>query len=72
MHDDGAVEAGEDVGRIRVRVASVDDDRLAELRREVELRLEQLPLSVARAAVTEVVEPGLPHGDRLVVLEQVP
>ena len=70
MHDDRAVEAGEDVGRVGVRVARVDDDGLAELGRELELRLEEAALPVARRVVAEVVEAGLPDCDRSVVLEQ--
>ena len=35
MHDDGAVEAGERVGRVAVRFARVDHDGLAELGREL-------------------------------------
>ena len=59
------------VGGVGFGVARVDDDRLAELGRELELRLEELPLAIARRPVAEVVEPGLPHGDRLLVLEQL-
>ena len=71
MHDDSAVEPGEDVGRVGVRVACMDDDGLAELGRELELRLEEAALPVARRAVAEVIEARLPHCHRSIVLGEV-
>jgi hypothetical protein len=71
VHDDGAGEAAEHVGGVRFRVARVDDDRLAELGRDFELGLEEVALPVAGSPVAEVVEPGLPHRDRFVVLQQL-
>ena len=71
VHDDRAVEAREDGGRVGVRFACVDDDRLAEIGRELELRLEELALPFARRAVAEVIESRLPHGDRTIVLREV-
>src|SRR5689334_1875457 len=50
--------------------ARVDHDRLARLSCEVELRLEEPALRIARRVVPEEVEPGLADGDRLRVVEQ--
>ena len=61
----------EHVGSVGLRVARVDDDRLAELGRDLELSLEELPLAITGRPVAEIVEPGLPHRDRLLVLEQL-
>ena len=71
MHDDRAVEPGEHGGGVGVRVACMDDDGLAELGRELELRLEEAALPVARRAVAEVIEARLPHCDHSIVLGEV-
>ena len=62
--------ASEPRERVVVGGARVDHDRLAELARERELRLEQPLLRVVRRVVAEVVEAGLADGDRLRVGEQ--
>jgi hypothetical protein len=49
----------------------VDHDRLAEVGRELELCLEEPALTVARRAVAEVVETGLPHRHRALVLGEL-
>ena len=69
MHDHGSIEAAQHVGSVGLRVARVDDDRLAELGRDLELSLEELPLAITRCPVAEIVEPRLPDGDHLLVLE---
>ena len=61
------VEAGERGERVLVGGARVDDDRLAELGGELELRLEEAPLRVVRRVVAEVVEPRLADGDGALV-----
>ena len=67
MHDDGAGEPAQRVSSVGFGIARVDHDRLAELGGERELRLEELPLAIARRPVAVVVETGLPHRDRLLV-----
>ena len=49
----------------------MDDDRLAQLARQLELGLEQALLPVRRRVVAEEIESRLPHRDRLVVLKQI-
>jgi Arc/MetJ family transcription regulator len=61
------VDLGPGVG---VGVADVQDDRLAELARELELTGEAAALGVAGRAVVEVVEAGLADGDDAGVREQ--
>ena len=68
MHDDRAVEAGDHVGRVCVRIARNDDDGLAELGGELELRLEEAALLVARARSWEVTEARLPMATARIVL----
>ena len=65
MHDDRAVEAREH-GRPcrRRRRACGSTTGLPSSRGELELRLEEAPLRVARRAVAVVVEAGLPDRDR--------
>ena len=65
MEDDGAVEVAERPGDIRVGCAAVDDDRLAELLGDREVRLEELALRIVRRVVAVVVEARLAHGDRI-------
>ena len=56
--------ASEACARVVVGRARVDDDRLAGLACELELRVEQLLLRRVRRVVAEVVEAGLADGDR--------
>ena len=71
MHDDGAVEACQRVRRVPVGLARVDHDRLAELRGELELCIEEPPLPLPRRPVAEVVEARLADRDRSLVLEEL-
>ena len=64
MEDDSAVKALQHVGGRLVGGTGVDYRRLAELRGEFELGLEDLPLKVTRCPVAVVVEAGLPDRDR--------
>ena len=71
MEDDGALEPFERGDGVGVGVARVDDDGLLHLTREVELRIEQPLLRVARRVVPEVIEADLTYGDRLLAGEQL-
>ena len=71
VQNDRAVEAFESGGGLLVGVARVDDDRLAEVSRELELPGEEIALPVARRVVAVEVEPGLADGDRTRVAEQL-
>ena len=57
--------------RVLVGVAGVDDDRLAELGGDLELRFEEALLVVVRGVLAEVVEARLADRDRARVAEQV-
>src|SRR6185437_13883352 len=70
VQDDGAVEAFEMRKGVRVGRPRVDDDGLAQVARETELRVEQVRLRVVRRIVAEVVEPDLPQRDGLRMREQ--
>src|SRR5204862_3687936 len=63
VQDHGARETGEQRRSVRVGVAVVDHDRLAELCRELELRGEEVSLRFARGPVTVEVEAGLADRD---------
>ena len=49
----------------------MDDDRLPQLGRQLELRGEQGPLALARRVVAVIIEPGLPHRDDTIATEQI-
>ena len=59
MEDDRPAEVLEEACRVLVGRARVDDDRLAQLLRQLELSRERAELRVARRVVAEVVEPDL-------------
>ena len=63
VQDHRPVEAGERLDGVVVGGTGVDHDRLAELGRELELRVEQPSLGVSGRVVAEVVETGLADGD---------
>ena len=71
MEHDRAVERREELGRLVVGGAGVDDDGQAELGGERELPLEEPALRVARGVVAVEVEPGLADRDGLRVREQL-
>ena len=58
------MEPKEDARRLVVGVAVVDDDRL-QLARQVELGLEQAPLTIGRCVVAEEIEARLPTATAL-------
>ena len=63
--------AGEGIRRLRVGFPVVDDDRLADPGRELELSREQLPLPLVRRPVAIEVEAGLADSDRALVTEEL-
>jgi hypothetical protein len=74
VHDDGDVARAvrENGERVVLRRARVDDDRLPELARQVDLCLERAPLVVMRRVVAVVVEAGLADRDHLRVRGRLP
>ena len=70
MHDHDASEASQDVHRVGIGGARVDDHRLAQVVGECQLGLEDDPLSVAGRPVAVEVEPGLADGHRFRVSQQ--
>ena len=59
MEDDRPLECRERCGRLGRRLPAVDHDREPELRRELELGVEEVPLLAGARMVVNVVEPRL-------------
>src|SRR5438067_12888554 len=71
MEDDRSFEAGEQLRGLRIGIAVVDDDRLAELASQLQLSGEQESLAVMRRPLTVEVQPGLAHRDGAVMRKEL-
>ena len=61
----------QDRGEVRVRIALVQEHRLADAARQLELAVERRALRGARREVAEVVEAALADGDHLAVAHEL-